>query len=294
MSYATWLSFGANFSLTLEDYFTQLEFLIATSEGMQATSKLADQLRQKRNRLMEALSAVLEASTVIGAISGPGARGCTYHRALAARLVPGDSVISFNYDCVMDDALRREGAGRWSAATGYDFPPRFTVDAKGAEAWSPAGGIKLSRDDTIKLLKLHGSTHWQLPRDSTVVTLKRRLHKQYGTPRFDIIPPQWNKSLGTTTFRHIWRSAFRAVERTERIAIIGFSFTPTDLHVESLFRLALNRTPLQTLAIVNPSPLDRERIRRVFASALARTKAIVREYETLAEFVRAWPDALDH
>lgn len=63
--------------------------------------------------------------------------------------------------------------------------------------------------------------------------------------------------------------------------------------MESLFRLALNRTPLETLVIVNPSPVDRERIRRVFASALARTKAVVREYETLAEFVRAWPDALD-
>jgi hypothetical protein len=33
--------------------------------------------------------------------------------------------------------------------------------------------------------------HWQLPKDtSTVVTLKQRPHQQYGTPRFDMIPPQ--------------------------------------------------------------------------------------------------------
>lgn len=286
--------FGANFSLTLEDYFTQLEFLISTSEGMQATMKLATRLRLKRDRLMAALSAVLEASTVTHAIAGPGARGCTYHRALAAELRPNDHVISFNYDCVMDDALRREGRGRWSASTGYDFPPRFTVDGRGASAWSPAGNKKLALAGTVKLLKLHGSVHWQLPRDtSTVVKLKQRLHQQYGTPRFDIIPPQWNKSLGGPTFRRVWRTAFRAIERADRIAIIGFSFTPTDLHVESLFRLALNRSPLRTLAIANPSPLDRERIRRVFASSLARTGAIVREYDGLSDFVRVWPDSLD-
>jgi hypothetical protein len=153
---------------------------------------------------------------------------------------------------------------------------------------------KLRPQESITLLKLHGSVHWQLPRNtSTVVKLKQRLHQQHGTPRFDIIPPQWNKSLAGPIFRRIWRTAFRAIERTDRIAILGFSFTPTDLHVESLFRLALNRTQLRTLAIANPSAQDRERIRRVFASALSRTSAVVREYDNLAEFASAWPDALD-
>jgi len=243
---------------------------------------------------MAALSAVLESSTN-RAIAGRDGRGCAYHQALARRLRPGDHVISFNYDCVMDDALRRAAVGRWSAFSGYDFPPRFTVEASGAGYWSPAGGTRLPIDKSIRLLKLHGSVHWQLPKDtSTVVKLKQRLHQQHGTPRFDIVPPQWNKSLGGPTFRHIWRSAFRAIERADRIAIVGFSFTPTDLHVESLFRLALNRTALKTLVIANPSADDRERIRRVFASVLTRTNSIVREYENLSGFVDAWPAALDN
>jgi hypothetical protein len=287
--------FGANFSLTLEDYFTQLEFLISTSEGSPSASTrlLARQLRAKRDRLMAALSAVLEASTN-RALAGSDARGCQYHRALAASLEPGDHVLTFNYDCVMDDALRWEGSGRWSAFSGSDFPPRFTVEAGGATFWSPDGGPRLPLDDTIRLLKLHGSVHWQLPGEtSTVVKLKQRLHQMHGTPRFDIVPPQWNKSLGGPTFRRIWRSAFRAIARADRIAIIGFSFTPTDLHVESLFRLALGRAPLKTLVIANPSAHDRERVRRVFANALARTNAIVREYDGLADFVAAWPQSLD-
>lgn len=286
--------FGANFSLTLEDYFTQLEFLISTAEGMTTTGnvKLASELRRKRDRLMAALSAVLEASTN-RAIAGGESQGCRYHRRIAASLRAGDHVISFNYDCVIDDALRREGRSRWSAHTGYDFPKRYSVEPKGARFWTPAGTGRLDLPKTIRLLKLHGSVHWQLPAAGTSVTLKQRLHQQHGTPRFDIIPPQWNKSLQTPIFRHIWRSAFRAIQRADRIAIIGFSFTPTDLHVESLFRLALSKTPLRTLVIVNPSAADRERIRRVFASSLANSGAVVREYNDLAAFAAAWPAALD-
>lgn len=235
---------------------------------------------------------MLEASTN-RAIAGPDSQGCRYHRRIAERLEPGDHVISFNYDCVMDDALRRDGTGRWSAHTGYDFPSRYTVEPKGARFWTPAGTGRLDLQDSIRLLKLHGSVHWQLPAEGTSVKLKQRLHQQFGTPRFDIVPPQWNKSLRTPVFRHIWRSAFRAIQRSDRIAIIGFSFAPTDLHVESLFRLALSRTPLRTLVIVNPSQPDRARIRRVFASALATTGAVVREYDDLAVFATAWPSALD-
>jgi hypothetical protein len=242
---------------------------------------------------MAALSAVLEASTN-RAISGSTARGCQHHRAIARTLAVGDHVISFNYDCVMDDALRREATGKWSAFTGYDFPLRMTVEAKGGTYWSPPGGPRLARADTIRLLKLHGSVHWQLPSDaSTVVKLKQRLHQQNGTPRFDIIPPQWNKTLAGPVFRRIWRTGYRAIQRADRIAIIGFSFTPTDLNVESLFRLALARAPLRTLVIANPSADDRERIRRVFASTLARKKAVVREYDGLSEFTAAWPACLD-
>jgi hypothetical protein len=254
--------------------------------------KLVRHLRRKRDRLMAALSAVLEASTN-RAISGSDSQGCRYHRAIASRLKPGDHVISFNYDCVIDHALRREGAGRWSAHSGYDFPKRYTVEPSGARFSTPPKTSRLPLTGTVRLLKLHGSVHWQLPAAGTSVKLKQRRHQQLGTPRFDIIPPQWNKSLRTPVFRHIWRSAFRAIERADRIAIIGFSFTPTDLHVESLFRLALKRTPLRTLVIVNPTAGDRERIRRVFASSLASDGAVVREYNDLAGFAAAWPAALD-
>ena len=255
-------------------------------------AKIADDLRAKRDRLMAALSAVLEASTD-RAIAARDARGCQYHRAIAKSLHKGDTIITFNYDCVMDDALRREGDGKWSARFGYGFSPYTSVE--NVEHWSPSAPAP-SEAETIRLLKLHGSIHWQFPvgPSRSPVKLKQRLHSQRGTPRFDIVPPEWNKSVREQPLlRHLWRQAFRAIRSAERVAVIGFSFTPTDLHVESLFRLALTNAKLKTLVIANPSAADRERIRRVFAPALERTRAVVRQYDSLGEVAASWPDCFE-
>lgn len=283
--------FDSNFQLTLEEYFTQLEFLSATAGlATSTTRKAAGDLARKRDRLMAALSAVLETSTN-RAITSVG-RGCEYHIRLVQSLRPGDVLVSFNYDCVLDDALRRAGGSAWSALHGYGFPPRRTV--VGSAYWdSPTPAI--TPNETIYLLKLHGSLNWQLPAgDAAEIYLKQRLHQQYGTPRFTIIPPEWNKGAREQpVFNLLWRRAFNAIQRAEQIAIVGFSFTPTDLHVESLFRLALAKSKLRTLVIANPSFEDRQRIRRVFAGSLAANGTVVRQYDSLQAMVAAWPHCLN-
>jgi hypothetical protein len=284
--------FGSNFQLTLEDYFTQLEFLSTTATGLQGSAKdkqLHADLTSKRDRLMEALSAVLEMSTN-RAIYGTRARGCTHHRRIARSLEARDTVISFNYDCVMDNALRWECAGRWAPRWGYGFPPKSKIDGLGY--WEPkAGAPAASSAETVYLLKLHGSLHWQLPAsEGGVIKLKQRLHSQRGIPRFSIVPPEWNKTMrDQQVFELLWQHAYRSIQRAEHIAIVGFSFTPTDLHAESLFRLALRKSKLRSLVIANPSGEDRERIRSVFAGVLARRGCIVRQYASFEELTADWP-----
>ena len=86
--------------------------------------------------------------------------------------------------------------------------------------------------------------------------------------------------------------AERALRHATKIAVVGFSFTPTDLHVEAVARLALARgTALKALVIANPSPDDRRRIRSVFSKQLERG-AVVRQYEDFQEFVSALPSSL--
>lgn len=285
--------FGPNFSLTLEDYFSQLESMIdATRFAPKGVAKLTGaELRAKRDRLMSALSAVLEVSTD-DAIRSP--EGCARHRRLVECLSPRDTVISFNYDCVMDDALRRAGDAKWSARHGYGFPQPSRVGVDGDTHWSP-GHPAVSPADTIYLLKLHGSLNWQLPTSPDgSITLKRRLHQQRGTPRFTIIPPGWSKQeRDEAIFQDLWRKAERAIRNARTIAVVGFSFTPTDLHVEAVVRLALAKSSsLRTLVIANPSRPDRQRVRAVFSRQLGRGKVVVKQYDGFADFVKALPDCL--
>lgn len=58
-------------------------------------------------------------------------------------LVPGDAVITFNYDLALDREMKR--AGKWRIANGYGFE---------------IGNVSLG-DSPCKLFKLHGSTNWR-------------------------------------------------------------------------------------------------------------------------------------
>jgi SIR2-like domain len=278
--------FGSNFNLTMEDYFTQLESIgqMTRLAGKTNPAFSPGAIARKRNHLMRALAAVLEESTDVSRRDSPT---CDHHRGLVEALNPRDTVISFNYDCVMDHALRRHGDGKWSARYGYCLPNPNRIFGYGR--WS-APNRPLRATDSIYLLKLHGSLNWRFPVDRaeahrSPIRLKERLYQQRGTPRFTIIPPEWAKNIDEDpNFRVLWKNAERAIRNARCIALIGFSFTPTDLHVESLFRVALAKTTkLKTLIIVNPSPAHRQQIRSVFAKPLERS-SVVRQYETLEEF----------
>ena len=97
-------------------------------------------------------------------------------------------------------------------------------------------------------------------------------------------PPEYVKSVGNrVAFPSLWSKAELALRRAENLALIGFSFTPTDLYVESLFRLALARKPaLKRVVIVNPSREDRKRIRSILAPALHGGVRVI-QFDTLGE-----------
>jgi hypothetical protein len=284
--------FGANFSLTLEDYFTQLEFL-AEAIKLSPPGKgglTGGDLRDNRERLLAAVSMVLEVSSD-AAIRTAG--GCEHHEELVRHLRAKDTIISFNYDCVVDHALRQSANGVWSAKYGYAFPKPDRV--AGHQFWDAQPAASASTQ-TVHLLKLHGSLNWQLPpatQPDAEIKLKQRLHTQFGVPRFTIIPPVWNKAVADDPiFRTLWTNGERAIRAARHVAVVGFSFVPTDLPVESLFRVALAKAPaLKTLVIANPSQDHRQRVREVFAKSL-EGGAIVRQYDSFEEFVAAVPDCL--
>lgn len=266
--------YGPNFDLTLEQYFTQLEAMIATIEASSSsTVKFSvERLRSMRTRLLNGLSAVLEQSAdVAKATSKPRTSPCQYHAKVVELLDPKDTIISFNYDCVIDHALRTSGGGKWSARYGYCFPNPDRVE--GSVTWDAANPPD-RHNRSINLLKLHGSLNWFPfpPNDAQPIRLRERPYKQAGNKEYEIIPPEYVKSFHERPiFKQLWTNAELAIRKAQTLALIGFSFTPTDLHVEALFRVALaDRPALEHILIVNPSHEHRQRIRSVLTAALGK------------------------
>ncbi len=278
--------YGPNFSLTLEQYFTQLEAMLATARQAKVVPEnyKAANLSAMRTRLLDALSAVLEESADVAKTNSLARRHpCSYHASLVNVLEAQDTIISFNYDCVMDHALRTTGLGKWSARFGYTFPNASRVEGYGA--WS-AEQAPTAHNRSINLIKLHGSLNWYPFPDSDTepLRLRERPYKQRGQKLYEIVPPEYVKTVeARPVYPTLWANAELALRRAESIAFIGFSFTPTDLDVEALFRLAMaSNKKLGRVVIANPNEEHRWRIRSILATAL-QDGAVVTQFDSFRD-----------
>ena len=115
--------------------------------------------------------------------------------------------------------------------------------------------------------------------------MRERPYKQGGDKEYELVPPENAKRLSDRpVLTRPWGNAELALRRAEVLALVGFSFTPTDLHVDSLFRLAMasNRS-LKRVIIVNPSAEHRRAIRSVLSRELRRDIRLV-QFDRLGEF----------
>jgi hypothetical protein len=74
------------------------------------------------------------------------------HLALARKLDSEDTVVTFNWDTLMDRAM--QVAGGWNVDAGYGFRPKSIYRG----TWLPPKSTDESR--SANLIKLHGSTNW--------------------------------------------------------------------------------------------------------------------------------------
>ena len=150
--------FGVNFQVTMEAVFTTLE---QTARMIETTGENRDfkrsDLDAKKERLMQAIAATLEESLCAG-----GQRigtECDYHQKLVEMMKPRDAIITFNYDCLIDETLRQHGAGKWNPRYGYGLNlGKGRGNLVGYKEWTPS--ISITKDKTISLYKLHGSLHF--------------------------------------------------------------------------------------------------------------------------------------
>jgi hypothetical protein len=228
--------YGPALNVGLETVFNNLDAARTFHEEFKVTRGRV--LREPR-RLIDALRTVLPA--LLGESISRGA--CSTHAALAERLYVGDAVISLNYDCVMDEALRTNA--------GFRFDPErrgYGVDvADGAELWRKSGRGKRAKG-SIELLKLHGSLNW----DGSNLPLRLRA-EPYSTVADGVIaPPLTNKPVTEPPLSELWRQARKVVGSMRRLIVIGYSMPAADGLVRALLATDLSRR-LEDIVIVDPS-----------------------------------------
>lgn len=164
---------------------------------------------------------------------------CGLHAAMR------NTVISFNYDTVLEKAL-----WNWDLKTWYGFEPD-SVEQDASSTF--VSGTE--DDNALTVLKLHGSVNWATPEQDQRLTIFGSYEDILENNRqVLLIPPTWRKTFSGPISR-VWDGAVRALKEATRIVIIGFSIPPTDIHFKYLMAAGLQENiSLRKIFCINTDP----------------------------------------
>jgi hypothetical protein len=188
-------------------------------------------------------------------------------------------VITFNYDTLIEQTVNLlqlpHPGGKDKGHIDYHYVgPSFVPNYPGM--W---GGLRLEPAPTFHYRKLHGSTNWYWDpgtrsADSMVEIGLRSLWGQPGPIVTDVdrehrapgkvsvvVPPTAAKSsfFDNSVVQSLWRGAFAALRRADRVFVVGYSLPPTDLLVASMLTDAL-QVRKAPVFVVNPDPTVARRL----------------------------------
>jgi hypothetical protein len=166
-----------------------------------------------------------------------GATTLNGYDRLVSKLGTGDTLISLNYDTLLDSALVRAG---WDPKLGYKL-----VGGKGKVEWERALTTtnNSARLSDISLLKLHGSANWFVRGSySNLTKIFETKPVRVTSPRKNdiarhlrqIVPPIYGKLFGHSHWRKLWKDAYKALCDAEVVVVIGCSLIDTDFHLRAL------------------------------------------------------------
>ncbi|PYQ11464.1 MAG: hypothetical protein DMH00_08200 [Acidobacteria bacterium] len=270
----------------IDDVFTVIDASLSGRAPFPG-GKSPERLVEVRRHLIAAIGRVIAKTTG----EGRGRIAIKFARALPDR---SSSVISTNYDIVMDNALLERKPGN----VNYGVPIR--------EAVFQSEGLPRGRFDeihhfkplpesqatiktgNISLLKLNGSLNWlYCPRcDELDITLLQgtgaltildelelgRCSRQGCTSPYQtlLVGPSLGQRYEHRVLGDIWARAERALEKASRLVVIGYSMPEADYLVRAMMaRTFAHRSQDVTVVTLVNTALDRhlveQRFRRLFA-----------------------------
>ena len=271
--------FGVAERLQMEPFFTQLESLNEFHGSLKVDpGPRVRQYQQHLDNFSSYLAATFRSLRSI--CSSPGIE-CNHHKVLASSLRSGDSILSYNYDCIIDAALCSEGGKSWNARYGYGAEV-----GGGREAWHDHSGRGRIAKESIQLLKVHGSLNWKRRSDGGV-DLRRDPYEDDHRSRNEVIPPVWNKRIAEDpVLGEVWKKARNSLRTGPVLVVVGYSVPDTDLLSQALLRVASAEggKTLSHVLIVNPDQFARRKLMSVLNEALT-TKTTVIELTSWPELV---------
>jgi hypothetical protein len=274
----------ARFLPTVEEVLSAIDIAIDRGESLSEKYSFT-RLQELRNHFVFLIYTVLaEAYRTLGN---------DVTEKFVKKLGEGPTVISLNYDIIIDNALKR----KFGPELDYGFKYRAYNDFGGYVPPPNDPAYKFIKPNETKLYKIHGSLNWAMcPTCSVVYIADRKLGKVAGHTFNQsarciegghaplqplIITPTNLKSYRQPQVSAIWQRAERALGDADKVVFIGYSIPDADFHIKYLLQKALYRSPgpqnnqraQQTPAIVvvdfkppsvgRPTP-EEERFHRLF------------------------------
>lgn len=162
------------------------------------------------------------------------------------------SIISFNFDCLLDDDLDEQ--------IYFDYLIKFDdIDSRRC-FYKPGRGISL--------IKLHGSLDWKLDAHTGVITLLPvEWHESYGGEPCIFLPhEQANRKIS-----QLWDAAAESVRGADKITFFGYSLPSYDLDATRLFQSNVRRET--RIEIIDSSEATIDRYKKLFPKCV--TEGIV-------------------
>lgn len=233
----------------------------------------------------------------------PEDQGCVLHQALLNWLQPVDTIITLNYDLIIENTtLNLLGKRR-----GYSSNPPDRLETVGSLIGNDqfyggtVPGLLPRETESGFLLKLHGSLDWlycpTVGCPNHIRLFAARLSilgegQEPGRPcrlcgnrlQMFLIPPVATKRIDDTgRLALLWNLALRALRDADRIVVAGVSFAATDLELKWLLRaatLARPSTP-HIVCVVNPDSHARART----SALLTHPEATLVSYATIRDLI---------
>ena len=227
---------------------------------------------------------------ILSAIEAKVDRTNLYAR-LVSQLDAGDTILTLNYDTLLDSALVDAG---WDPANGYGL-----IGGSGKVRWTRTKPKASARLAGVKLLKLHGSLNWYVrgsfshlseifeKKPSKIVISRIPRVNEFAHFVRQIAPPIYGKFFGHKHWRTLWAAAHEALLDAEVLAVVGCSLVDTDFHLGGMLSHAVKMRKNGHRPFTLVVAVDKTRVRRKWLRLLKGCAPANLQYSSFGKFPRS-------